>query len=636
MRQRQRILWGVLALLACFCLWSFVRLAPGPDGPRLATMAWPGAARPDEEEQHERHKQHRQHGQHGQHDQHEHQEQHEQQQQQQQKKKQQQQQEQQQHEDGAAHPIRGLVDGAARELEAVRRRQSTTLEAAVAEYRRRYRMAPPPYFEKWFAFARRHGVQLVDEFDSVHELLTPFWGLRPGTIRARVREALGGDNMLLGVAVRGHRVSLARGGPEWQRNATQAMMAPFLDYLPDMDLAFNLHDEPRVVVPHDDLARLMGRAARAQAQAAAAAGGPRPANGFTASAADLGDGLAFAETKLTRFNVFSHQPTWTHSRMSCPPDSPARALDDGDNDGADDRARYGLGPLGFVYNATAMSDICLSPSLAASFGFFDRPNAYNVVHDLVPVFSQSKVSSYHDIVYPSPWYWNTQVAYDERQDRPWAAKKDQLYWRGSTTGGFSRHGGWRRQHRQRLVARLNARDRALVLDDAGRPRRVARADYRRLVDVHFSHVGQCDPGDCDAQRRFFDVRDPAEQHDAWAYRHLLDVDGNAFSGRFYAFLHSRSLTFKLALFREWHAEWLKPWAHFVPLSLQGDDWLEVVRFFSDAGPGRRDAERIAAASREWAAKVVRKEDMEAWFFRLLLECVPNPPSTPLEPPPHFL
>src|SRR5690606_37609584 len=143
-------------------------------------------------------------------------------------------------------------------------------------------------------------------------------------------------------------------------------------------------------------------------------------------------------------------------------------------------------------------------------------------------------------------------------------------------------------------------------------------DYKDVIDVSFSHVGQCDPGDCDAQREFFQIQPAADQQDAWGYKYLLDMDGNAFSGRFYAFLKSRSLVFKLAFFREWHFDWLRPWAHFVPLSLQGEDWLEAVRYFGgrEGGEGEPEGEHIALRSREWAGKVLRNEDLEVWFFRL--------------------
>jgi hypothetical protein len=74
----------------------------------------------------------------------------------------------------------------------------------------------------------------------------------------------------------------------------------------------------------------------------------------------------------------------------------------------------------------------------------------------------------------------------------------------------------------------------------------------------------------------------------------------------------------------------------VPLSLQGDDWLEAVRYLgaraatekhdgglwlgeTEARAGEALGARIASQSRDWARKVLRNEDLEAWFFRLLLE-----------------
>ncbi|KAG6040904.1 hypothetical protein E4U41_006752, partial [Claviceps citrina] len=179
----------------------------------------------------------------------------------------------------AHHPIEHLSEAAQDDFARTLGRQSKTLEEALGEYRRRYGLPPPPHFDKWFAFARENDVQLLDEFDAIHELLTPFWGLRPETIRSRAREALGHGNGLMGVAVRDHRVVLVEGaeGAEWQRGATADMMASFVRYLPDLDLAFNIHDEPRVVLPHDDLARLVRRARTGDMAASAA--NPRPVNG---------------------------------------------------------------------------------------------------------------------------------------------------------------------------------------------------------------------------------------------------------------------------------------------------------------------------------------------------------------------
>jgi hypothetical protein len=47
------------------------------------------------------------------------------------------------------HPIFQLIRDAEVAWEAKRARASTTLDAAVAEYRRRYRRAPPLGFDKW-------------------------------------------------------------------------------------------------------------------------------------------------------------------------------------------------------------------------------------------------------------------------------------------------------------------------------------------------------------------------------------------------------------------------------------------------------------------------------------------------------
>ncbi|TKA60895.1 hypothetical protein B0A49_10606 [Cryomyces minteri] len=521
-----------------------------------------------------------------------------------------------------AHPVDQLIRDGETRFSALLARQSQTLEEAVTEYQRRYKIQPPPNFDRWYEFAKRKGIQLIDEYDNIYHSLLPFWALEPATIRGRVREALGfGDNNLMGLLIRAGGVTKIENGQEWLQQAVLGMIEDFVQFLPDMDLAFNIHDEPRVVVPHDELSRMVSTAKDVRVPLAFA--NSHPTNAFSARPRDVNDGKRIDEVKTTRFNVFAHQPTWTHSRLSCSPNSQARSLED---NAVDNATSYALGELGFIYNHTAFSDICNSPSLSSTYGFFDRPNSFNVVHDLVPIFSQSKISSFQDILYPSPWYWYGKVAYDEKRDIDWQKKQGKLWWRGSTTGGFSRNGGWRRQHRQQFVRKINDPYKVKILANTGeeeaphwQPKEVRRADYRDIVDVHFSHVGQCDPGDCDAQREFFDIVKPSDQQDAWKYRYLLDIDGNAFSGRFYAFLESKSLVYKMAIFREWHEEWIKPWVHYIPLSMKGDEWLESVRYFSGEEEGKIQAPRMAEQGRQWARKVLRNEDLEVWFFRLLLE-----------------
>ncbi|KAJ5678923.1 hypothetical protein N7462_007167 [Penicillium macrosclerotiorum] len=519
------------------------------------------------------------------------------------------------------HPITNLVENAQQRFDYVHSRQSKTLAEAVQEYKRRYKMHPPPHFDKWFQFAQSKNVQLVDEFDSIYHSLLPFWALKPQTIRERARETMGFDNAVIGVLIRDGKVTHVEGGGDggkWQREATVGMMKDFVRFLPDMDLVFNTHDEPRVIIPGDDLQRLVQMAT--DNVIPAAFDRKTTLNAWSPRAADLNKGDRIDEVRTTRFNRFAHQPTWTNSRASCPVDSPARSLDEQAPDNIDP---YAYGELGFIYNTTAFSDICLTPSLRYTYGFFDRPNAFDVVHDLFPVFSQSKISSFQDILYPSPWYWDNKVPYDKHKDFSWDDKSDRMYWRGSTTGGFSRAGGWRRQHRQQFVDSVNSLAPSQILtrqeDNSWISQNVSRDAFREHFDVKFSFIGQCDPDDCHAQEQYFEVVEPAGQQDAWAHKYLVDVDGNAFSGRFYAFLLSNSFVYKIAMFREWHDEWLKPWVHYVPLSLKGNEYVESMRYFVSEDEGKRTAPRIAAQGQKWAQKVLRNGDLEVWFFRLLLE-----------------
>ncbi len=124
------------------------------------------------------------------------------------------------------------------------------------------------------------------------------------------------------------------------------------------------------------------------------------------------------------------------------------------------------------------------------------------------------------------------------------------------------------------------------------------------------------------------------------------MDGAGFSGRFLPFLQSRSLPFKSALFREWYDSRLTAWTHFVPLDLRWQGLWSTLAYFSGTGgassasgasgtdggnkksktskypplkPHKEVGEKIAEEGRRWARKVLRKEDMEIYMFRLLLE-----------------
>jgi hypothetical protein len=88
----------------------------------------------------------------------------------------------------AAHPIAQLMADAEARFRATLAGQSTTLRDAVREYQRRYGRNPPKGFDAWWTFAEMHNVRLVDEFDTVHEDLEPFWDMSGEEFRERAKE----------------------------------------------------------------------------------------------------------------------------------------------------------------------------------------------------------------------------------------------------------------------------------------------------------------------------------------------------------------------------------------------------------------------------------------------------------------
>jgi hypothetical protein len=84
-----------------------------------------------------------------------------------------------------AHPISKLMADAEDAFQRKVERQSRTLEAAVAEYKRRYGRDPPKGIDHWWDFAQRHDVVMVDEFDAIVQDLAPFWEIPGEELRRR-------------------------------------------------------------------------------------------------------------------------------------------------------------------------------------------------------------------------------------------------------------------------------------------------------------------------------------------------------------------------------------------------------------------------------------------------------------------
>lgn len=68
---------------------------------------------------------------------------------------------------GRQHPIPELMKLGKRKWQEKLDKQSKSFEQAMKEYRRRYGRPPPKGFDQWYAWAKKHQVQLIDEYDLI-------------------------------------------------------------------------------------------------------------------------------------------------------------------------------------------------------------------------------------------------------------------------------------------------------------------------------------------------------------------------------------------------------------------------------------------------------------------------------------
>jgi hypothetical protein len=86
----------------------------------------------------------------------------------------------------APHPIPVLLALGENRWEELLSRQSTTLEEAVEEYKRRYGRNPPRGFDTWWDFATSHNLVLPDEYDRINLDLAPFFALPKSEMKRRM------------------------------------------------------------------------------------------------------------------------------------------------------------------------------------------------------------------------------------------------------------------------------------------------------------------------------------------------------------------------------------------------------------------------------------------------------------------
>lgn len=534
-----------------------------------------------------------------------------------------------------AHPIDTLIEKAGNVFDDLLKKESHDIKGAAAEYRKRRGRHPPPGFDLWHKFAEENGAVMVEDFfDQIYHDLAPFWGLTPSTMR---KEAHAYE---MTINVRNHNASTTSGW-FWTR-IWQNMTQTIEHLLPDMDIALNAMDEPRIVVPWEEIDKFMEIERTTKTM-------PPPSE-VISDFGSLGDNPD-PDVEVRDKNWIDTKPFWKVAAAGCHPDSLARK--------AEEQTDFSNTPQislahtiphtfrGYVSNYTLSTDFCHQPDLQGLHGMMIEPLSVSSTKTLFPLFGGSKLPTNNEILLPAPMYWNNEERFSGGDDhgKPWLEKMDKVIWRGVATGGRNKPTNWKGFQRHRFVAMTNATQVTAAENWSQVPKNwamptssynLAAQQENRLgewtgewADTGFVDLMCVVPqvnGSCNYTSPSFSLTPGMKMADQFDRKFLPDIDGNSFSGRYRGFLMSTSLPIKATIFREWHDSRLVPWKHFVPMDNRFMDFWGIMEYFlgyegenTKIEGHDKEAENIAMAGQEWANKVLRREDMQIYVLRLLLE-----------------
>ena len=158
------------------------------------------------------------------------------------------------------HPIYELMEKGEAKWTNLLASQSRTLQAASAEYKRRYILDPPAGFDAWFAFCQAKGVKIVDNYDQMMKDLLPHHALDPELFIKRSEE-IRGDKFTYDLEVSPERIDLT-GERAWSARPRhiQGLIEGFKAYLPEgfrLKLTGSDHDAGSIILGKDQRDRAM-------------------------------------------------------------------------------------------------------------------------------------------------------------------------------------------------------------------------------------------------------------------------------------------------------------------------------------------------------------------------------------------
>jgi hypothetical protein len=279
-------------------------------------------------------------------------------------------------------------------------------------------------------------------------------------------------------------------------------------------------------------------------------------------------------------------------------------------------------------------------------GTFIESISMSTLNDIFPMFGGSKLPQNNEMLIPGGMYLTQRAFYSggSGHGAAWSKKKDGVIWRGVASGGRNKDDNWWHFHRHRFVQMMNGTTVSLVESGdgaAGPTFELAPVDVYNLTAQREGRIGswlggltdvgfvnlECFPVLSDAEGKqiltcphtdpYYSVAGSVPMKDQYDYKFLPDVDGNSYSARWRGFVTSTSLPLKASIYAEWHDDRLVPWVHYVPFDNTYSDIYGVLDYFLRGHDAA--AQRIAEEGQAWGGKVLRRDDMMMYVWRLLLE-----------------
>lgn len=192
-----------------------------------------------------------------------------------------------------------------------------------------------------------------------------------------------------------------------------------------MDLFVNGYDEPRLSIPYELKQQLL---------ALERANKVRPTLNETLILRSFGGTPSLFDKVRKACPSGEHCPTaFEQLRLTCAPSSPARHAQLSTSPGADPHIsqRYtkpfttARGHL-LVSPKQERSSWCEQPDVADLHAAYIHPLSFTYTNQMFPVFSNSKVGGFDDVLVPSWWYWVDQSPYRPQDDVAWEKKHDNV------------------------------------------------------------------------------------------------------------------------------------------------------------------------------------------------------------------